>query len=263
MNTSSTHASKGHTGGVGPFRFGARVKGMGWLGRVYRAWNAGSGAPALVVVPTGEQPDMVPVETWRLRLTSCPSPAYLALEVESGPATPSADAEDELVDMLDDLRDAAREAVRTPGVLKHLVSPAARRSRGRRVAGGRIGLRFVAAGAVAAAAVVLAVSTTTPAPEPFDDRTLPPMTPAQAVFTDLASGAGNRLPDRYRVPDAPMDGQARAPCRSPSVEVNGGCWLKLDASAPCPKNSAEYRGGCYVPVSATKKDNVTAPGGLY
>ncbi|RYZ17070.1 MAG: hypothetical protein EOO70_02940, partial [Myxococcaceae bacterium] len=159
MNTSNAQTSRGHTGGVGPFRFGARLKGTWWLGRVYRAWNRDSGAPALVVVPTGEQPDMVPVESWRLRLTSCPSPAYLALEVESGPATPSADAEDELVDMLEDLRDAARTAVRTPGVLKHLVSPAARQARKRRAGNGRPGFRLALVGMATAAAILLATRT--------------------------------------------------------------------------------------------------------
>ncbi|AAK94395.1 hypothetical protein Mx8p60 [Myxococcus phage Mx8] len=50
------------------------------------------------------------------------------------------------------------------------------------------------------------------------------------------------------MPSAPVDGQKRPPCEPPEVRINGGCWLKLDASVPCPRRSAEHKGGCYVPV---------------
>ncbi|RYZ47005.1 MAG: hypothetical protein EOO72_00595, partial [Myxococcaceae bacterium] len=100
-------------------------------------------------------------------------------------------------------------------------------------------------------------------PEPFDERTLPPLPREQAVFTDMASGAGNRLPDRYRVPDEPFKGQKEAPCGAQETAINGGCWLKLDAQVPCPKQAGEWKGGCYIPVSGAKRDSVSAPGGLY
>ncbi|MFP2897832.1 hypothetical protein [Corallococcus sp. 4LFB] len=260
-----------HQGGVGPYRFGRRLRVGEGLGRVYEARNEETGNPAYVVTPTGARVDLAPDVALQYLVTTSARPAFVACELVSVPS--GADpftVEAELLDTSEDVMDVLKAAGATKQRLAHLLTgrmPVPRRAPPAQAlvrSPGRA-LRLLTAASLAAAGVLLAIHASTPArgPELVEEMALPQMTPEQAVFTDLASGAGNRLPDRYRVPDEPMDGQARAPCRSPSVEVNGGCWLRLKDDAPCPKNSAEYRGGCYVPVSATKKDNVSGPGGLY
>lgn len=53
-----------------------------------------------------------------------------------------------------------------------------------------------------------------------------------------------------QVPDEPLDGQVRAPCRRRgTVTINGGCWIPwATLSPPCGDDAYEWRGACYLPL---------------
>jgi eukaryotic-like serine/threonine-protein kinase len=53
-----------------------------------------------------------------------------------------------------------------------------------------------------------------------------------------------------QVPDEPMDGQMRAPCRRRgTLTINGGCWIPwLNLSPPCGEDAYEWKGACYLPL---------------
>jgi hypothetical protein len=54
-----------------------------------------------------------------------------------------------------------------------------------------------------------------------------------------------------QVPDEPLPGQKRPPCRLQKVVViNGGCWgvLEGEAKPPCQKGDYEYKERCYAPL---------------
>jgi serine/threonine protein kinase len=70
----------------------------------------------------------------------------------------------------------------------------------------------------------------------------------------LTSAVAIDTPVMYRsvsggeFPKPPLPGQRRPPCPG-AIEIQGGCWMKNDASPPdCPEIAYEWRGGCYVPV---------------
>jgi eukaryotic-like serine/threonine-protein kinase len=52
------------------------------------------------------------------------------------------------------------------------------------------------------------------------------------------------------VPEQPLPGQRRAPCRGAGqVEINGGCWRRLsDAPPSCGEDAYEWKRACYYPV---------------
>ncbi|MBZ4371492.1 hypothetical protein [Corallococcus sp. AS-1-6] len=264
-----------HQGGVGPYRFGRRLRVGEGLGRVYEARNEETGNPAYVVTPTGARVDLAPDVALQYLVTTSVRPAFIACELVSVPSGADASAvEAEMLDTSEDVMDMLMAAGATKQRLVHLLTgraPVPRRAPPSPVSAPRAirparALRLVTALSLAAAGVLLAVqvSAPTPEPEPFDEMALPELPREQAVFTaGFASGAGNRLPERYRVPDAPFKGQKEAPCSGQEVAINGGCWLKLDAQVPCPKQAGEWKGGCYIPVSGSKPDNVSGPGGLY
>ncbi len=58
----------------------------------------------------------------------------------------------------------------------------------------------------------------------------------------------------YALPDGPFQGQRKPPCKHPSVEIRGGCWVALEHKPPCPISSAEHEGKCYMPVSEKKPE---------
>ncbi|WP_224244427.1 serine/threonine-protein kinase [Hyalangium gracile] len=53
-----------------------------------------------------------------------------------------------------------------------------------------------------------------------------------------------------QVPDDPLPGQMRAPCRRRgTVEINGGCWIRwADYPPPCGDKAYEWKGECFMPV---------------
>ncbi len=60
------------------------------------------------------------------------------------------------------------------------------------------------------------------------------------------------------MPDQPLPGQQRAPCRSRAVvEINGGCWGLAKEEPPCRDVSYEWNGACYYPVLARPRPPTT------
>jgi hypothetical protein len=53
-----------------------------------------------------------------------------------------------------------------------------------------------------------------------------------------------------QMPDEPIEGQVRPPCRGPrSIVINGGCWRELKDQPPnCDDDAYEWKNGCYYPV---------------
>jgi eukaryotic-like serine/threonine-protein kinase len=49
------------------------------------------------------------------------------------------------------------------------------------------------------------------------------------------------------IPDDPLPGQRRPPCRPQEVAIRGGCWVRMTGfSPPCDDDWYEYKGGCYL-----------------
>ncbi len=219
----------GSRNGVGPYLFGPRVRRLFGFGRVYRTFNGATGAPAVLETATGETPHRTPPASLQVLVTAWEAPeAALAVEVQSG--SPAA-----LAGVLDGA--AALAEALPAAALGHLSAPhpvLRRRSRQKRT-GHLVAL---------AAGVALALLPHEPAVAPCESPH--PAVPEALFLADVASSehwlAG--IP----MPNSPVEGQKRPPCESPEVRINGGCWLKLDASTPCPRRSAEHKGGCYVPV---------------
>jgi predicted Ser/Thr protein kinase len=120
-------------------------------------------------------------------------------------------------------------------------------------------------GFAAAAFVLLAVGTCWMSPGPHEE---PP-----ALVQAEAPGAGTRgLGDSMhtsqsaaqeptvalrtktiaqQVPDDPLPGQIRPPCRTTAqVAINGGCWRTHPDPPPCEDGVYEWKGACYFPVIA-------------
>ena len=260
-----------HQGGVGPYRFGRRLRVGEGLGRVYESRHEETGNPGYTVTPTGATVDLVPEVALQYLVTTSVQPAHISFELLSVPQGADASAvEAELLDTCEDVRDTLREIARTKRGLAHLLTgraPVAPReppappppapeplpSRPGRA------LRLVTALSLATAGVLLAVQVSTPKPPPPAPAPLVEYVPAtvdDVVMTDMIAGASTPRPQtierRLSMPSEPLEGQARPPCQSPAREVNGGCWLELKDSPPCPKNTVEHKGGCYAPVQGAK-----------
>ncbi|WNM70410.1 hypothetical protein [Myxococcus phage Mx4 ts27htf-1hrm-1] len=213
--------------GVGPYNFGPRLRGLLGFGRVYRSFNAMTGAPALLETATGETPHRRPTASVQVLVTAWAAPkAALAVEVQSGSPAALADVLDEAAELAEALPAAA---------LGHLSAPhPLLRRRSRRTRTGHL---------VALAATVLL--TLSPHSSVVSWEAPQASVPETLMLADVAGAdwlAG--IP----MPSAPVEGQKRPPCESPEVRINGGCWLRLKDDAPCPRRSAEHKGGCYVPV---------------
>jgi hypothetical protein len=64
------------------------------------------------------------------------------------------------------------------------------------------------------------------------------------------------------VPDEPLPGQMRAPCRRRgAVELNGGCWIPwITLTPPCGEGAYEWKSACYWPISEkTRTPTSTKP----
>lgn len=244
-------------GGIGVFRLGKRLRNLRWrwqrLGDVYRARHAVTRTPALVLVPdAARETPLVPLT---VRLTSCPTPAHLALEVESGPAQSSREAREELLIMVADMRDTLEAALQQPGTLEDLLTPGAQNVPLQPARGVPAPVRHWSRWARVALAGGLALLL-------WPSETTPPASVEQLVdvaatndCTALADAQWSNEPKpmairkRLVMPDGPLEGQDQPPCGKGYVAIRGGCWAKLDAKAPnCPERSVEHQGGCYLPV---------------
>lgn len=244
---------------LGPYVLGPRYKHTEDLGRVYRARNAETGAPALVLEHTERQVFDVPGADWTLRLRSSESPAYLALEVESAPQSSEAEvAAEELDFMLEDLHLVVTRTLRTPVTLRHLRSPHVPEARPepppvlvwpRRVLGGAL-----------AACVALLMLQARSSATAENESARPELATARwdagwdgegdvtgAALTGLADFEPLVL--ARPMPKKPFGVQKRAPCdKDIEAEVFGGCWVATDKAAPCPDKLYEHAGKCYLPA---------------
>jgi eukaryotic-like serine/threonine-protein kinase len=60
------------------------------------------------------------------------------------------------------------------------------------------------------------------------------------------------------MPSRALKGQKRPPCRPRGeVEINGGCWVRLDLELPCRDAGYEYKGKCYVPLIAEERPDTS------
>lgn len=123
MNTrGKTPRMEQHKGGVGPYRFGRRLRIGEGLGRLYEARHKETGAPSLILVPTGARTDLAPQVDLELRVHTSATPAFIVLEMESCPAGSASDVEAELSDVTEDLADVVQAALTTTQKLSHLMS---------------------------------------------------------------------------------------------------------------------------------------------
>jgi len=247
---------------LGPFKLEQRYRHTEDLGRVYRARNTETGAPALVLRPMGRDPESTPLADWRLRLFSSVSPAYLALEVEAAPEAANApDAGEELEAMLEDLLEAVMHTNARPETLGHLRSPRrlppppTLRKPVRRWLQPALG--SVMAAAFAGLLLFAGTSELTPA----EDWALRPEL-AQARNDGGWGGAGDLTVAAFTgvadfepfvlarpMPKKPFDIQKRPPCKKTLEEEHfGGCWVPHEVRAPCPDELYEMGGKCYVPA---------------
>ena len=53
------------------------------------------------------------------------------------------------------------------------------------------------------------------------------------------------------LPPGPRPGQRTPPCKRPQLELNGGCWIRVDyETPPCVATTYEWKKRCYFPVPA-------------
>ncbi|MBM7117650.1 hypothetical protein [Archangium primigenium] len=239
---------------LGPYKLEQRYRNTGDLGRVYRARNTLTGAPALVVKPTERSAEDDPLADWELHLFSSVSPAYLALEVKSAPEAANAEAAgEELEYMLDDLLEAVIHTRKRPETLRHLRSP--RRVPRRPVS--HLHRVFGAALAAAFTGLILFAGNSGPPLTPVAERELA-LARHDAGWDgsgDLTGGALTGLVDfepfalTRPMPTKPFKVQKKPPCKTTIEEEHAnGCWVRLHVNAPCPDEAYERDGRCYLPA---------------
>ncbi|WNG45412.1 hypothetical protein F0U60_15855 [Archangium minus] len=234
----------------GPFQLGRRCKHAAVeLGPIHEAHNVRTGDPVLVLTPGSRSLGRLKRD-WQVRVYVQATPPFVALEVERAPVSGRLS---ELTDMLLLLLaglDAVGHSARVRG---HLTRERMDRPR-----------RLSVLWGLAAAAVALLVlgggfwwgSTSRPMDSSAPAPSAPGVaSPAEAgLQSSFLTAGGTRGPAgiAYRLPDKPLQGQARPPCDTERDEVviNGGCWVALERRPPCHKEQAEYQGKCYLPVSA-------------
>jgi hypothetical protein len=241
---------------LGSFYLGARHDDLGpGLGRLYEAWQEGTGAPVLLLQP-GANVNWQPEGPLRVQLVFDPRWSTVTVKVEDAPAPP-------------DLSDVANILVLTtaaitrvednPQVRAHVAAeprphampsaplPTAREPHFER-------------GLALAALVVLLLGLGVWLCSEHDSIGPGHASPATATDAPTKSRVwilGNsKYPGAeaiaYPMPDKPFDNQSTKPCypELDEVEINGGCWFEVARRPPCLKDvQAEYKGKCYLPIS--------------
>lgn len=243
-------------GPLGPYRVGKRHRGTGLgLGRLFQAHNTETGAPAVVLMP-GRPGDWRPLGGWTVRLTSQSVPPFLALEVEQAPGN-VAGALQELTMMLQRLSTAMARLEDRPDANAHLCLPGQPQAPEPRPPPSRRRGLLTGAWAFTMASVAAAGVLLWPRPPaPIGVARAPALVGAAVTepvaLIDMEDGS---LPViGYDLPDGPFKGQRKPPCKHPSVEIRGGCWVPLAYKPPCPISSAEHEGKCYMPVSEKRPE---------
>ena len=67
---------------------------------------------------------------------------------------------------------------------------------------------------------------------------------------------GEKKPRGPAIPEKPLNGQDLPPCRGPTREIRGGCWLGTEFTPPCPPELFEYGQRCYSPTRRWSGDKV-------
>ncbi|ATB41121.1 hypothetical protein CYFUS_006583 [Cystobacter fuscus] len=242
---------------LGPYVLGPRYKNTEDLGRLFRARNMETGAPALVLEHTERQALDVPVADWTLRLRSSVSPAHLALEVESAPKSVDGEVAGEELDcMLEDLHFAVTRVLRSPETLRHLRSlhtPATPFAALTTPAWYRPALG--AALATCVALLMLHAGNSTPVEDWSSIRELATARNDAGWEGDVTGAALTGLADfeplvlARPMPKKPFEVQKKAPCDKTLEEEHfGGCWVPHKTPAPCPDKLYELNGTCYLPA---------------
>lgn len=268
---------------LGPYRLKAKYRDTEDTGRIYRAYNVVTGAPALVLQRSARQVVDQPLADWQVCVTSSVSPSFVALEVMNVPTTGDrVDVPEELVFMLEDAADIAHAVLDKPETLPHLRAaprpPLARPAPEQRVSKIR---NFetrpssswrrpsLAAGLAAAAAAVLLhlggsgsgtelrhdagaelAHADVDAGWPWDDASIA----TGLVLTDSADDLPIVL--ARAMPKKPFEQQKRPPCnRNIETELFNGCWVATDKPTPCPDELYEFEGKCYLPAAKPTKRN--------
>ena len=241
---------------LGPYKLEQRYRNTGDLGRVYRARNTLTGAPALVMKPTERTAEDAPLADWRLRLLSSTSPSYLSLEVESAPEAADARAAgEELEFMLEDMLQMLACTGSRPETLPHLRSPPARE----RVERGHLHRLFGGALAAAFAGAVLFAGNSGPSPATHAVADELSVARLDAGWDGSGDITGLLLTDTVDLqppalsrpmPKEPFDIQKRPPCKKVlEEELMGGCWVRHTTLAPCLDDLYEKDGKCYLPAA--------------
>jgi hypothetical protein len=64
----------------------------------------------------------------------------------------------------------------------------------------------------------------------------------------------------FDMPEEPLPGQRRPPCKQPEVEIRGGCWLKIEAAEwECFEVGYTWKWGCYVPSTQRSRPATSEP----
>ncbi|MCY1080277.1 hypothetical protein [Archangium lansingense] len=265
------HSARQRGNQLGPYVLGPRFKSTGDMGRIYRAHNVVTGAPALVLQRTERQDDEEILADWTVRVTSSVSPAFVALEVESAPrAGDPADVPEELVFMLRDAEELANATINRPETMPHLRAarrpPSARHAVTPRPAAPtsrnwqRPSLAAGIVAAVAAALLHLGASNSgisgnmlagaELAQGDWDAGWDASLEATGLVLTTTADDLPIVL--ARALPKKPFANQKRPPCKVKEkleVELFGGCWVPHEVRAPCPDELYELGGKCYLPAA--------------
>jgi len=218
-------------------------------GQLYRATHETTGAAALVLKPSEDDP--TPLRDWQVRCISSASPSYIAMEVEHSPWSKAPDRHwvEGLVCTFEDVHDAVRRMAR------------ALPTYGEPRPWWRLGLALAGAAAVGALIFVL-VRPAPVSPPPVGPDALAGSAPTSSGGEVLATDGGPDILSNGTLydtpslgvlarplPREPFKGQKRPPCtRYAEVELVGACWVPHKLKAPCPDSLYEHKEECYLPI---------------
>jgi hypothetical protein len=229
---------------LGPYQLHEQVpQSAPGRGELYRATHETSGATALVFKPAAEK-DAVPLQDWRVCITSSASSGCIAMEVVESPwsLAPNKHVMEALVFLFEGVHKAVGYMARAIPEDYEL------RSRWRLVLG--------AASAAAVCALLFALVRLSPVspPAPGSDE-VPTATEKPSSFRAYLADTApqEQFVFAWPLPREPFKGQKRPPCnRRSEVELVGGCWAPHKLKAPCPEDLFEYQGECYIPAFSAK-----------
>jgi hypothetical protein len=241
---------------LGPFYLGASHDDLGpGLGRLYEAWQEGTGAPVLLLRP-GADVDWQPEGPLRVQLYFDPRSSTVSVKVEEAPGPPDVS---DVANLLVLTTAAVTRVEDKPQVRAHVAArprphatPLARPSMARAP---RFGQGLALAG-LAVLSLGLGIwlcfehgSANLGSASPATATEAPSKNRAWILGNSEYPGATLIA---YPMPAKPFDNQSTTPCypELDEVEINGGCWFTVERRPPCLKDvQAEYKGKCYLPIS--------------